>query len=119
MPIYSPWATGQNGNLASFSPCGLSGQPSSFTPRKMKQMSIADNLARLHQQIDLTCRRAARPSAEVALMAVSKMHPVEVILEAHAAGQRLFGENRVQEFAEKFPLLVSLSGGMRSSSPSA
>ena len=34
-------------------------------------------------------------------MAVSKMHPVEVILEAYAAGQRLFGENRVQEFQEK------------------
>lgn len=34
-------------------------------------------------------------------MAVSKVHPVEVILEAHAAGQRLFGENRVQEFQEK------------------
>jgi hypothetical protein len=34
-------------------------------------------------------------------MAVSKVHPVEVILEAYAAGQRLFGENRVQEFQEK------------------
>lgn len=34
-------------------------------------------------------------------MAVSKIHPVEVILEAYAAGQRLFGENRVQEFQEK------------------
>ena len=38
-------------------------------------------------------------------MAVSKMHPVEALLEAHAAGQRLFGENRVQEFAAKRPLL--------------
>jgi PLP dependent protein len=85
----------------------------------MNQMSIADNLARLHQQIDHACRRANRPPAEVALMAVSKMHPAEVILEAHAAGQRLFGENRVQEFAEKFPVLASLSGRMRSSSPSA
>lgn len=34
-------------------------------------------------------------------MAVSKMHPAEAMLEAHAAGQRLFGENRVQEWQEK------------------
>jgi len=34
-------------------------------------------------------------------MAVSKVHPAEMILEAYAAGQRLFGENRVQEFQEK------------------
>jgi pyridoxal phosphate enzyme (YggS family) len=64
-------------------------------------MSIADNLAHLHQQITEACRRANRSEAEVALMAVSKVHPVEVILEAYAAGQRLFGENRVQEFQEK------------------
>ena len=43
-------------------------------------------------------------------MAVSKVHPVEVILEAYAAGQRLFGENRVQEFQEKSPRLKALSG---------
>ncbi len=64
-------------------------------------MSIAENLAHLHDQIVLACRRANRHESEVALMAVSKVHPVEVILEAYAAGQRLFGENRVQEFQEK------------------
>jgi pyridoxal phosphate enzyme (YggS family) len=64
-------------------------------------MSIADNLSHLHQQIAAACRRANRPESEVALMAVSKVHPVEVILEAYAAGHRLFGENRVQEFQEK------------------
>jgi pyridoxal phosphate enzyme (YggS family) len=42
-------------------------------------------------------------------MAVSKVHPVEAILEAYAAGQRLFGENRVQEFQEKSPLLKDLA----------
>ena len=42
-------------------------------------------------------------------MAVSKVHPAEVILEAYAAGQRLFGENRVQEFQEKSPRLASLT----------
>jgi hypothetical protein len=43
-------------------------------------------------------------------MAVSKVHPVEAILEAYAAGQRLFGENRVQEFQEKSPYLKELAG---------
>jgi pyridoxal phosphate enzyme (YggS family) len=70
-------------------------------------MSIADNLAHLHQQITEACRRANRSDSEVSLMAVSKVHPVEVILEAYAAGQRLFGENRVQEFQEKSQLLTA------------
>jgi pyridoxal phosphate enzyme (YggS family) len=73
-------------------------------------MSIADNLAHLHQQITEACRRANRETNEVALMAVSKIHPVEVILEAYAAGQRLFGENRVQEFQEKSLYVKDLTG---------
>lgn len=73
-------------------------------------MSIADNLARLHEQIAEACRRGNRAESAVTLMAVSKVHPVEVILEAYAAGQRLFGENRVQEFQEKFQHLGSLTG---------
>lgn len=72
-------------------------------------MSIADNLARLHEQIAEACRRSNRADSEVALMAVSKVHPVEVILEAYAAGQRLFGENRVQEFQEKSQHLGGLA----------
>jgi PLP dependent protein len=72
-------------------------------------MSIAENLAHLHEQIAAACRHAARAESEVELMAVSKVHPVEVILEAYAAGQRLFGENRVQEFQEKSQHLGALS----------
>jgi PLP dependent protein len=72
-------------------------------------MSIAENIARVREQIAETCRRAGRSESDVALMAVSKMHPVEAIVEAYAAGQRLFGENRVQEFQEKSPALVGLS----------
>jgi pyridoxal phosphate enzyme (YggS family) len=70
---------------------------------------LAANLARIREQIAAACRRANRPESEVALMAVSKMHPAEAILEAHAAGLRLFGENRVQEFAEKSPTVAHLS----------
>src|SRR4051794_18508625 len=73
-------------------------------------MSITENLAHLHEQITEACRRSNRSESGVALMAVSKVHPVEAILEAYAAGQRLFGENRVQEFQEKAPHLRELTG---------
>jgi len=72
-------------------------------------MTIADNLEHLHQQIHQACRRANRSDSEVALMAVTKVHPVEVILEAYAVGHRLFGENRVQEFQEKSQHLTTLN----------
>jgi pyridoxal phosphate enzyme (YggS family) len=73
-------------------------------------VSIADNLARVHQRMaDAACRAGRRPE-EVALMAVTKTFPPEIICDAYAAGQRLFGENRVQEFAEKAPALTDLSG---------
>ena len=64
-------------------------------------MSIAANLERLRNEVADACARAHRDLSTVALMAVSKMHPAEAILEAHAAGQRLFGENRVQEWQSK------------------
>jgi len=68
-------------------------------------MSIASNLQQLRDQIATACARAHRDPSTVALMAVSKTHPPEAVLEAFAAGQRLFGENRVQEFASKLPAL--------------
>lgn len=43
----------------------------------------------------------------VELVAVSKFHPVEALQEAYAAGQRLFGESRVQELLQKIPLCPS------------
>ena len=48
--------------------------------------------------------RAAIPQG-VALVAVSKFHPVERLMEAYNAGQRIFGENRPQELASKVPLM--------------
>ena len=64
-------------------------------------MSIADNIARVKEQMAAACLRAGRSRDSVQLMAVSKTHAPEAILEAFAAGIRLFGENRVQEFAGK------------------
>lgn len=52
----------------------------------------------------LTAIRSALP-AEVGLVAVSKFHPAEAIAEAYAAGQRAFGESRVQELTKKMPAL--------------
>jgi pyridoxal phosphate enzyme (YggS family) len=73
-------------------------------------MTLAANLAHIRQQIAAACRRANRPEAEVALMAVTKTHSAEVVLEAYAAGVRLFGENRVQEWQAKSPALIHLAG---------
>lgn len=73
-------------------------------------MSISNNIALILDRIHTAARRVGRNPREVALMAVSKTQPAEAILSAYAAGQRLFGENRVQEFAEKFPGLAALGG---------
>ena len=73
-------------------------------------MSIAANLERIRNQVADACARADRPATDIALMAVSKMHPVDLLLEAHAAGQRLFGENRVQEWQQKAEAAASLEG---------
>jgi pyridoxal phosphate enzyme (YggS family) len=71
---------------------------------------LRENLERIEGQIAIACREAGRPRTEVALMAVSKMHPVSAILAAEALGIRLFGENRVQEFQEKSVQLGSTTG---------
>src|SRR5438445_7090202 len=73
-------------------------------------MSIAENVARVRDRIAATARRAGRNPMEIALMAVTKTHPPELIREAHAAGLRLFGENRVQEFAGKVGVVADLAG---------
>ena len=65
-------------------------------------MSVASNLAEVRERIAQAANHAGRQPDDVALMAVSKTHPASAILEAIAAGQRLFGENRVQEFAAKY-----------------
>jgi hypothetical protein len=80
---------------------------------------IAENLERLRNEIADTCARAHRDPSTVALMAVSKMHPAEAILAAHAAGQRLFGENRVQEWQSKHAQLADLFDATRSVPPAA
>ncbi|ABF43204.1 Protein of unknown function UPF0001 [Candidatus Koribacter versatilis Ellin345] len=72
-------------------------------------MSIAENISGIRRRIETAAKHAARNPVEIALMAVCKTKPADAIREAYAAGQRLFGENRVQEFATKAPLLSGLS----------
>ena len=60
-------------------------------------MSITSEIKELHAELPEGVR----------LVAVSKFHPVEAVAEAYAAGQRLFGESRVQELLQKIPLCPS------------
>jgi pyridoxal phosphate enzyme (YggS family) len=69
---------------------------------------IADKLAQVHSRIASACAAAGRPVQSVTLLAVSKTFDVEAIAEAHAAGQRRFGENYVQEAIEKVAVLAGL-----------
>jgi hypothetical protein len=73
-------------------------------------VSIADNIAHVRERIAAAARRAARSPDDVALMAVTKTFGPDAIRAAYSAGQRLFGENRVQEFAEKHAAIGDLLG---------
>jgi pyridoxal phosphate enzyme (YggS family) len=72
-------------------------------------MSIGENIARVQQQIQTAALRASRAPQEITLMGVTKTVAPEQIREAYAAGLRVFGENRVQEFASKAEALGDLS----------
>lgn len=66
-------------------------------------MDLAENLAAIQQRIRAACDRAGRDPGTVELLAVSKNHPADSVRALAAAGQRLFGENRVQEAKAKIP----------------
>jgi len=70
---------------------------------------IADKLAQVHSRIASACAAAGRPVQSVTLLAVSKTFGVDAIAEAHAAGQRRFGENYVQEAVAKVAALDGLT----------
>jgi len=64
---------------------------------------VARNLDRVRERIAEAALRAGRDPAEITLIAVTKTHPPEVVLEAYQAGARHFGENRVGEGMAKIP----------------
>jgi len=71
-------------------------------------MTIASNVTEIRERIAAAARRGGRNVDDVVLMGVSKTFPANAVREAYAAGIRVFGENRVQEFAEKFAGLAHL-----------
>jgi PLP dependent protein len=66
---------------------------------------IAENLRRVQDRIANAAIAVGRKPGDVTLVAVSKTKPGEAVVAALAAGQTVFGENRVQEAAGKFPAL--------------
>src|SRR6185437_3870990 len=88
----------------------------SFCPDKpgaRAAMSVAERLAAIGATVAEAARAAGRDPGAVALMAVSKTHPADAVEAALAAGQRLFGENRVAEAAGKFPALKARFADLR------
>jgi pyridoxal phosphate enzyme (YggS family) len=75
-------------------------------------MSKSDGLSAVRAEIARACRDAGRDPAGVTLVAVSKTFAAEAIEPVIAAGQRVFGENRVQEAKAKWPPLFSLHPGL-------
>lgn len=75
--------------------------------------AIADNLRRIHARIGTAALAAGRQPGDITLVAVSKTKPAEAVAAALAAGQSVFGENRVQEAASKFPPLRAANPGLR------
>ena len=69
---------------------------------------IVENVRRIRERIARAAERAGRSPDEVTLVAVSKTFPAEAIRNAYAAGIRHFGENRVQEWEAKQPLVRDL-----------
>jgi pyridoxal phosphate enzyme (YggS family) len=69
---------------------------------------LRERLARVEERIASAAMRAGRARSEVTLIAVTKKFPAEVIREGHALGLRRFGENYVQEFENKHPLIADL-----------
>jgi hypothetical protein len=72
----------------------------------------AARLTEVRSRIAVAAELARRDSSEVTLVAVSKTHPAERIAPLILAGQRVFGENRVQEAAEKWPALREAHAGI-------
>jgi pyridoxal phosphate enzyme (YggS family) len=64
-------------------------------------LTISDRLTEIRSRMNAAARSAGRDPSSVTLIAVSKTFPLDLVREAYAAGQRDFGENRVQEALQK------------------
>jgi pyridoxal phosphate enzyme (YggS family) len=71
-------------------------------------VTVADRLAGIRERIAAAARSAGRDPSSIRLVAVSKTFPIDAIREAYAAGQREFGENRVQGALQKIDAAADL-----------
>ena len=74
------------------------------------QDSLRERWDGVRERMSTACAKAGRAESEVLLLAVTKVFPATIIEEAYALGMREFGENYVQEFERKRPLLPELPG---------
>jgi len=79
----------------------------------MESMSQTNGLAAVRAEVARACRNTGRDPAAVTLVAVSKTFGADAIEPVIAAGQRVFGENRVQEAKAKWPPLMGRYGGLQ------
>ena len=77
------------------------------------EVDVAANLATVNGAIAAAAKAAGRGAGEADLVAVSKTQPAPAIQQAIQAGQRVFGENRVQEAMGKWPELKAAQGDVR------
>jgi len=75
--------------------------------------TLAERLHEVQARIAAAAGRSGRDTGSVTLVAVSKTHPAAAVAEALAAGQTVFGENRVQEALAKFPRLRESHAALR------
>ena len=76
----------------------------------MERSEVIQRLAVVRARIHAATVASQRPADSVALMAVSKFHPADAVRATHDAGQRVFGESRVQELAMKASEVCDLDG---------
>lgn len=79
----------------------------------MTEINVAANLVQVRARIAAAARAVGRDPTSITLVAVTKTHGLGPIRSAIAAGNRVFGENRVQEAEEKWPALKAEFAGVR------
>ena len=82
-------------------------------------IGAADRLREITDRIGRAARDTGREAGDIALIAVTKTYGADAILPVIAAGQRIFGENRVQEAKAKWPALARGASGDRAASDRA
>jgi pyridoxal phosphate enzyme (YggS family) len=104
---FMPWLRKHDVFTKPRSPAGKASLDLATRADKPAAMSsnITANLADIRDRIAAAAAAAGRAAGEITLVAVSKTQPEAAVLAAIAAGQHVFGENRVQEAAGKFPAL--------------